>query len=665
MSNSSASPIEELNAAIESYNPFRKAAIVTDPDVWGTGFPDLPTLNAHASDAVFQAIKQVQSSQSTQEKVTTLVVTADVGSGKTHLIGRIRRRIEHENNALFVYASANKCGDLNLIKYEFQQALAESLEHTGSQGVMQWQEVAAAMANEAFQAINPNANTVAPNQLVSKFDKVYASWLTQNKNLMNTLSQKVLQAQPNIDPYIIRAILWTLSESQAPFAIRWLSGDELDQSSAEAMGLPSNSNKTNQDREAEALNNIRQILRLLSDYKPVLICFDELEANNIDDAGFTTAQVIARLVKDLFDTLYQSELSQGVVIFTVMFASTWRNQIRNISSIGGGGVEDRILTARSKPIELKPLDSNSVIDLVTLWLREDLYKPHDLTPPHPVYPFQESELRKIGENKPTVREALKWCAENFKVNEPSLPDNPLERFELAKKRENIANVADYLEDNYLIANAISFGFKTLNGKVLEGETSTGEQLRELKIEDVNETIEPQWKNSGRINFKVTGEETNKVFKIGVSVLQYDKLQTVVAGLKRLIDYETFDLTRGCLIRAKEKKIRRNTQAYNNLNKLIQELGGEWVYLNAEEIKPLIELYSIYQKRDKYKLSQEQVFEFSQPITQENPLLLEILSDPSGVIDEETIEEEKLLEDFLSSPSPETTTNEDDLSDLFS
>ena len=264
----------------------------------------------------------------------------------------------------------------------------------------------------------------------------------------------------------------------------------------------------------------------------------------------------------------------------------------------------------------------------------------------------------------TVREALQWCAENFKVDAEELPKEPFERFELALKRESEVNLGDYLEEkhNSLIAEALRFGFETLKGHTLEGETETGETLKEVTVEDVTE-VEPKSKNKGSINFKVIGKEKDKIFKIGVAVIQYSNGKAVNAVMSRLIDYKTFDITRGCLVRSKEKTIRQNWESYAYLNKLVQ-LGGEWVYLKADEITPLIDLYSVYQKRELYKLDEVQVLEFSKPITAENALLREILSDPSGEIDEETIEGDELLNDFLNPPNIEDTDDSDDLGDLF-
>lgn len=667
MVSSPISPIEDLNAAIQSHNPFNKPAIVKDQDVWGKGFPDVATLNAHASDEVFQAIERVRTSQSSQDKVTSLAITAVKGVGKSHVIGRIRHRLEHEGGALFVYASVDNYVDLDLIKYQFQQTLAESLKHTGSQRVMQWQEVATAMANEAFKVSNPNANLSSPAELVKKFDKAYANTLAKNRDLMNELTKQVLKAKPNAEPDIVRAILWTLSETEAPFAIKWLSGQDLAQFKAEQLGLP-NPNKTYQDREAEALNTIRQILNLVSNYNPVLICFDEIDVlNDCGDAGFTTPQVIADLVKRLFDTIHQSELSQGVVILTVMMPDTWTLGIKSLQ----GGITDRV-SAKGKPIDLKHMEGDSIIEVVTLWLSE-FYRERNLTSHERIYPFQETQLRELGKEKLPVRDVLRWCAENFKVDVLPLLDDPFERFELAFQQASEAKIGDYLDNNSLIAEVLFFSFQMLKSKTVEG----------VIIEDVTDKFEKKSSRDKNIDFKIIGRQNGKVVNIGVIVAQQFNARSLKVPLRRLTEYSKSESNRGCLVRSKQKKINRKSEAYTLLIQLTSELGGEFVDLIEEQIKPLIALHSVYQKRKTYKLSDEQIFDFilQKQLAIENLLLQEILSAPSGQIDDVALEEifseltgqtpnDTVLDDtttydeFTSLSSTDNTDEEADLIELF-
>lgn len=655
MTNTPISAIEAVNAAIKSHNPFTNAGIVKEQDIWGKKSPDVPTLNAHASDAVFRAIELVRTSQSSQDKVTSIAIAAPVAFGKTHLLSRIRHHLEQEGGALFVYAGGNNYTDLNLVKYQFQKTLAHSLSKSGSQGVMQWQEVAAAIANEGR-----NENSPTPAELVKKFDQAYANSLAKNKNLMNALQKQVLKNKPNADPYILRAILWTLSETQAHFAIKWLSGEELVQFNADELGLP-NPSKTNQDREAEALKNIQQILNLVSYYNPVVICFDEIDVkNNSTDDGLPTESVIANFVKILHDTLENSELSQGVVILTVMLPETWRDKVNSIP----GGTSDRISKfTQRKPLVLDPVSGDSMVELVTVWLQA-FYRAKNLIPPHPVYPFDESQLREYGKVRPNVREALRWCADNFKVDEELPQCDPFDRFKLAFNRESEVDIGDYIEDSSLIAKALYFGFNTLKGQILE----------KVVIEEITSDIQPKsQKISSRsqdstfINFKIIGSENGKKVKIGVSVIQSSQI-TLTAALKRLIQYENFGLTRGCLIRSQSKieQMRKNSEAYKLLNELILVKGGEHVDLLEEQIRPLIAVLAVYKNRQKYQLTEENIFDFisKTKITFDNLLLREILSDPSGnmpdIDDEDIISESGLFD----SSSLSETDDSDELSELF-
>lgn len=193
-------------------------------------------------------------------------------------------------------------------------------------------------------------------------------------------------------------------------------------------------------------------------------------------------------------------------------------------------------------------------------------------------------------------------------------------------------------------------------------------LEGVTIEDVTE-VKPKPDNRGFINFKVIGTENGKVVKIGVAVLQSSRGKSLAAGLERLTDYQKFDLTRGCLVRSKSenKKIKRNSESYKLLERLTSELGGEFVELIEEQIRLIIAVHSVYQKRETYHLSEEQVFNFisDKQLTLENPLLQEILSNPSGQIDEDIVEDDiQLIQVFLNSSSMDDTDDSDDLSDLF-
>jgi hypothetical protein len=607
--NNSAFTMEEL---IRSKNPFAGHHVVRPLQIWGKGFPDVPSINAHASDAVFKAVKQVYRGE---RQTIGITITADKGVGKSHIISRIRHRFQADGETLFIYMS--KFDNLNQIKADFLKNIASSLRAFGNQDAMQWQELAAALLNDA-----KNWN-YTPKQYIATFP----SWLSKySSQVVNRLTDTILQAKPSLqNPYVVKAVLWTLSPAHANYAIHWLSGWELTKTQAEAMDLP---NPKKEDKEAEALGTVRQILDLVSHYRIPIICFDELDTKDIDEYGYTAAMVVASLAKDLYNTLRQC------VLLLAMYPETWRDQVRGLPQ--ADAVIDRLVSEQAdrKPIELRYLNSDEVVAIVSQWLKE-FYEENKQTPPHPLYPFNESELREFGREKPAVRAVLKWCAEHFTVSPPPPPVESAYQNELAVVEESIDSL---MEDDAAIIYALWLCFSTLIGLKVE----------KVKIEDVVE-VEAKSVDQGYINFKIVGKEKGKSVKIGVSVIQQSGGRYVGAALKRLVNYEKFDLTRGCLVRS--KRISPGARvAQDCVRKLLKERGGEWVLLQSEDIKPLLAILYVRENRESYELSEDEILNFikQKKLVIDNPLIREILSDPSGQ------EPDNLTDEDLPMRIPQTT-----------
>jgi hypothetical protein len=621
------SSIEDINAALQNHNPFAIPPFVGSQEVWGKEFPDVTTLNAHASDAVFQAINQIRNGQ---YQKTSIAITAESGTGKTHIISRIRHRLQAEGGALFIYAT--EFSDLNNIKHGFQRTLADSLGKIGSEGVTQWQELASAIANQAVKSIHSHAQTLLSKDLVQKLSR---NELSKNRILVTQLTEAFRRTKPNLkNPDIIRAILWTLIDSQALYAVNWLSGDELAQYKANELGLPSTNGKS--------FDVIQQILDLISDYYQLVVCFDELESTEISNAGFTKSQVVAGLVKELFENL-----SRGVIL-TVMMPAIWTYKIKQLPA----GVHSKV-SAYGNPIDLNYMNEDSIIELVSLWLTE-FYSAKNLVPPHRLYPFTEAQLRELSsEEKPPVRKVLQWCRDNCKIpdgGDITLPkEDPVAQ---AFKKEFTQENSNDLDDNYLVADAILFGFQTLINKTVE----------RVKIEQVTQKVKQGGGKDDYINFKIIGKEDQKNVSIGVAVLQYAGGRALGAGLKRLIDYQTFGLTRGCLVRSKSKDKKISSHLHKTYIEPLIAQGGEFVELKQEEIRPLLAIRSVYKKREiDYGFTEEEILDFITDkgavyhLGASNSLLKEILSNPSYQVPENLLESDAELLDVSNySESSELT-----------
>jgi hypothetical protein len=610
---STPSSFDELYEVINKNNPFDVPPIVTGQDIWNGSFPDLTTLNAHASDAVFEVIEQVRSGK---PKVTSLAFSAEIGVGKSHLVRRIRQRLQADKSAFFVYA--NKYGDLNLIHYQFRQILADSLKQSNGQGITQWQELAAAMVNQVVSSKKPAL------ELVEKFPLA----LAKNHDLIDRLTNAILKAKPKVgDPDIVRAILWTLGDSaHAPFAIRWLAGKELADAKAKELGLP-NSTREIKLLEADALSASLEIISIASDYNPILICFDELEGLEVNEAGYFKSQVVAGLVKDLFDAIEQSDVTKGVAILSVIPPAIWEQLLKGI----GLGIADRLSSKHPEPLDLKYADGEAVVSIVDLWL-QDFYQSHNLVPPNPVFPFEEEKLRSLGSEKPTIRALLKWCRDNFRVSPQ--PVNQKDLIQKAYERELSQDGEDFLDESELIARAIYLGLTTLKGQTIEN----------VLIQDVTNQIKPVKENNGSIQFKIIAIENGKEEVIGVAVIQHTHGLTVGSRMQRLTMYDTFKLTRGCMIRSQDRKIKKQWEAHNWRIKLDQ-MGGEFIHLEAEQVKPLIAILAVYDKREGYGVSEDAISTFiaDSQIAFNNLLIRDILSNPANVIPDDDSEAEPVIE----------------------
>lgn len=609
MSNSFSS-YSDINKAITSHNPFDRSLVVRNHDIWNQAFPDVPSINAHASDAVFQAIEQISTGK---RSVIGITIKAEKGLGKSHLMSRIRHHIQDKGDSFFVYMSEVDYGDLNKIHSKFLNTLTSSLKQTGNQSVMQWQEMATTLVNEVYKS------SYTPQELMKRFPGV----LAQHPKIVDALTAKVLKLKSNIEnPYLIQAILWTLSLDKVSFATNWLAGRDLAQSQADSMGLP---NTSQDDKEAEAFQTVCQILDLIGDYRTIVICFDELESVNCNEQGFTRSQVIALFAKDIY-----SKIKRGVLILA-MFDETWTQQVKVVPQ--ADSVLDRI---GEKKFDLRHLNSDDVVTLVSHWLKE-FYDTNNLTPPHPVYPFDENNLRELGKEKPIVRKVLQWCTNNWNLpGGPPPPVDRLHKIEKAFNKELAAldnTIENYFEDSSIIANAIRFCLLTLRGETVE----------KVKIDEVEEVIVKNV-DKGYLNFRILGKEDGRVVKIVVAVIQESSNKFVSAALRRLIDYKTFDMTRGCLVRAKD--VKPNTRGKEYLDKLLSKnLGGEFIKLNLEDIKPLLAILFVKQAGKDYEVTEEEICQFivKHKIAVDNYLIREILSDPSGQIPSGLINEECVVE----------------------
>jgi hypothetical protein len=598
--------IEDIDTVIQAENPFDRPRFLKQEDIWSSPFPDVPEINRQASDKIFALIEKVTISK---KSTKGLFISAERGLGKSHLISRVQKRIQEDGSAILIYM--NECSNLDKVNQEFLHSLALSLRRKSSCNVMQWQEIATAVINEVYEKeLNPKIliDSIIPAQISKAISEG-----KQAVDYINTIREKISLTKTELSYcYILQALLWTLSKPHADFAISWLGGRGLAQIQADAMGLPTLS-------EENSIQAAQFILNLIGQYKTVVICLDELDNPGVNQEGSTRAMVMAGLGKSL-----ANDLTYGLLI-TTAYPQTLSRQIRVMEM--AGGVMSRIA---EEVVELEGLNADSIISLVSTWL-DRFYASKGLVPPHPVYPFKEDQLRQKGDELPTVRDLLKWCAEHFQPNGqpdlvPKIDRKPVTiEKAFASEIESLAcSIDDYLDNKDILVNALRFSFESLIG--------LDELIENVEIYAI-EDIKAKGGDRGRIDFRIVGKELINIkkmrIKIGVSIAQETNNVNLTTTLSRLNDYKKFDLTRGCLVRS--KPIADGAKVTQQAVMDLLQNKGEWVLLMKEHITPLLAVLSLQNRLEDYEIKLDEFSNFlkEKRIIIDNPLIREILSKPSG------------------------------------
>lgn len=219
------------------------------------------------------------------------------------------------------------------------------------------------MANNALQIAQSNARVFSTQEFLEKFKNGTSR---QVKRWAKELTRAFLQAKSVNDPDIVKAIFWTLSEEQSLYAIKWLEGQELVQYKANELELPS---------QCQSFEAVLQILDLIGQYNELVICFDELDTPGAYDdiSGLHISQIVASFIKDLFQNL-----NRGLIL-SVMMPAQWSDKIRQLP----GGVFNKV-SAHGNPIDLKYMDAQSIVNLVSFWL-DKYYQNQNLIHPEIIY----------------------------------------------------------------------------------------------------------------------------------------------------------------------------------------------------------------------------------------------------------------------------------------
>lgn len=591
-----------------SPNPFSLEHVISANEVWGEVMADLPDLNQHIDQKINQAIVEVRKKFSKKIGIT---ITGDRGTGKSHVIHRIWKNIESQGDAFFSYLPP--CPNPNRIDSHVRLNLCTDFARQDAHGVTQWQKFAGAVISTLkgteFEA--DYQEYINQCDQPSKLRKLILDNIGKPnvENFLDGLTEAILENQPDLDFNFLKAVLFTLFKplKLAQVGLAWLKGD--DHPSIRQAGLPEYSAEQQDDRAVWIIQQVCQLGEVVS--KPVVICFDQVDCYIPNtETGDSKAQVVAKCI----DRIYFQ--CTNVILLCCVIPDTGR-EISQMQS----GIPDRVC---QWIVNAKPPTADQMVELVKLRLAWFYQKSHLNQEDYPsLYPFDESELRKVASEAATTRQLFKeWCAKRFAEVEIG---NQTGKAAAKTKKQELLDIYNELlekENDCLgkedeLASVITSTIEMLPDRAVEG----------VKIKKVEKINAP---SSHDLHLIISGYDLDhkKEIRIGVRVCETTKGITFNAVMKRLLNYRQHKLTRGCLVRS--TPIPLNWRKGKELEQQLRDQqNGEVVVLKKDEIKPLAAIEKIYQQSEDYGFNQDELVALVKELelVAENPLIREILSAP--------------------------------------
>lgn len=330
-----ASPLPQVN-------PFASMAVGSP---WLDAPADVRSIHQQAFQQLQSSYQQVLLGQSP----ISVVVTGEPGSGKTHLLSRLKRYLQEQGQQQgkekpwYVYVRCNASSQT--IWRHLQRCLATDLLKAG----------------QASSSQQDNA---------SRFEE----FLRENPERARQANHHGLQ----------RALNNLGNGRHTLGAMAWLRGEPLSPSDLEILGIESEKEGEDRSRESEARQVVEALLRVLSPL-PIVICFDQVEALETypgDQAGY---HAFGQMVSLLVDGEHRKLLLISCIV------SDYEVQLESLPNRSD---QDRLLQEK---ISLKPIEWEAGAELIRSRLDQEptLEEQRAKRPRQPFWPLEEAPLREL------------------------------------------------------------------------------------------------------------------------------------------------------------------------------------------------------------------------------------------------------------------------------
>ncbi|MDQ7783095.1 MAG: hypothetical protein RDU20_09460 [Desulfomonilaceae bacterium] len=395
-------------------NPF-VAVAVGDP--LNSKVPDVQEVNKEAFEGMVNLLTAIERTPN-----MAALVLGEAGSGKTHLI---RRLVSLQGDDLvFVYVHPMK--DHRRLFSSLLQIIIAALEYpppgsSQASSLSQLEILAAHVMVAAFEDYlgnhpddggRPYLGTVKRHPFKILGFRKFSKWDSLVNRTVSFLSRHA-SLQGHSAKRILRVLFQYLDESKREAAATYLSGSDPDDEGAGLLGVKLREGdftvEAREDRSKEILKTLGKLLKY---YRPMILCFDQLENLNTDQLIGS----FGRLINDIVNEV------DNVLPVGFVRAETW--DMRMAPSLDGAA-KGRL---SSNVFHLKGLSLDQAIEIVRARLSW-AYTGTSYPRPDDFHPFQRAVLEKrlLGLTSPrdVLVEANRMFQEVTQEIVRIVPEDPL------------------------------------------------------------------------------------------------------------------------------------------------------------------------------------------------------------------------------------------------
>ena len=393
--------IEQL--VCQAINPFDPATF--KPGNFWYDKPDLALEVESIHREAIEAVGEVVGAIETDHQTRTILLSGDSGSGKSYLLGRMKRTLNER--ASFIYIDP----------FPDSGAIWRHILRYTVDGLIQMPDLPSPEDSKSSKSKSGKSKSGKSKR--KKQESQFLRWLKQlsvldskdvtkwGKTKRQRVIQKLKDAYPSgiYNPTEFFGALYDLLDPERyPIACEWLRGDDVDEESLERL----------QVQEAIATEDSAQKIlanfgRIAADSQPIILCFDQLD--NI--ARDTNGRIDLQTLFSVNSSIHNQGLRNFLVVVSII-TSTWRQQSQQVQSADRARIDQTIAL---RPINLDQAEA--------LWGQRlaPLHHQADPTPPSAIAPFQRSDLdRKFPGGKTHPRNVLELGRRQFQAAKTGVAD---------------------------------------------------------------------------------------------------------------------------------------------------------------------------------------------------------------------------------------------------